>query len=307
MKIACIGNITYDYTVTTENFIKEGLKASFINPTYTVGGPASNAAYVISKFKNKVDFYGQIGQDNFGNYIYNELYNEKVSLSHLSVYEKTSTPFSFIIVNPKNATRTICSVRNEDDLVNPSIYYFNYETNYDYILTDGKYYEESKKLIENNKKAISIIDAGRVNNSVIKLCKIVNYIICSEEFASELTGIKMETEEEYLKCYEALKKTFTNALGITITIGSRGYIAENGHNEPYNSGLPAIDTNGAGDIFHGAFTHAIANGRDYYESLEFANITASLSTTKSGGRKSCPELSEVETIEKQKKLKKNKE
>ena len=35
---------------------------------------------------------------------------------------------------------------------------------------------------------------------------------------------------------------------------------------------------------------------NYYDSLKFANITASLSTTKHGGRKSCPELQEVEDI-----------
>ena len=93
-----------------------------------------------------------------------------------------------------------------------------------------------------------------------------------------------------------------------ITIGERGYIYERDNevliNPAYQSGLPAIDTNCAGDIFHGAFTYAFANGYDYYDALEFANITASLSTTRKGGRSSCPEKEEVEAIlaKKQKQL-----
>ena len=37
----------------------------------------------------------------------------------------------------------------------------------------------------------------------------------------------------------------------------------------------------------------MANGYDYYEALDFAGTTASLSITKPGGRDSIPELEEV--------------
>ena len=98
--------------------------------------------------------------------------------------------------------------------------------------------------------------------------------------------------------FNKLKERFPDALGITITVGEKGYICEKDGIvlaiPAFDSGLPAIDTNCAGDIFHGAFTHALANGYDYYESLKFANITASLSTTKSGGKDSCPSLDEIQ-------------
>ena len=94
-----------------------------------------------------------------------------------------------------------------------------------------------------------------------------------------------------------MREIFKDAKGITITVGDRGYICEKDGqvitNPAYDSGMKVVDTNAAGDIFHGAFTYALANGYDYYEGLEFANVTASLSTTKSGGRKSIPEYEEV--------------
>ena len=42
--------------------------------------------------------------------------------------------------------------------------------------------------------------------------------------------------------------------------------------------MDAIDTTGAGDIFHGAFTYGIAKKIPLEETLKFANIVAGLSS-----------------------------
>lgn len=207
------------------------------------------------------------------------------------------TPYSFIIINTKDNTRTICSIRTRSDYTNSKIENITYDTDYDYILTDGKYVNDSIELIKKNPQAISIIDAGRVNDGILKLCQSINYIICSEDFANEVTKIEMGNIENDYLAYKKMKEIFKNAKGITITVGERGYICENNNhiiNYPaFTTDKKVIDTNAAGDIFHGAFTYALASNYDYQESLNFANITASLSTTKIGGRKSIPELEEV--------------
>lgn len=301
MKIACIGNVTYDFTVLGKGFIKEDGKASYTIANMNTGGPACNAACILSKFGNNVDFYGQIGNDGFGKEVYERLNNEGLKLDYINISDNVMTPFSFVIINTEKATRTINSVRSPQDLKNPTIEKINYQTNYDYILTDAKYPVESINLIKANPNAISIVDAGRVNSSVIQVCKEVNYIICSEEFANGVTGLTLKHEYENDKIvFNKLKRRFPNALGITITVGKHGYICEKDNqmlvNPPYDSGVPSIDTNCAGDIFHGAFTHALANGYDYYEALEFANVTASISTTRVGGKDSCPTLDEVKNV-----------
>jgi sugar/nucleoside kinase (ribokinase family) len=57
-----------------------------------------------------------------------------------------------------------------------------------------------------------------------------------------------------------------------------------------------IDSTGAGDIFHGAFTYCIAKGYDIEKTLKISNITAGLSVTKIGGRNSVFPLEEVMKI-----------
>ena len=298
MKFACIGNIVLDCTVSCDKFIIEGIRNSFFDPVYNTGGPAFNAASVLTKFGNSVDFYGQIGNDANGKYICDEMLAENIDLTHLSVSKNIITPTSFVVVNTSNNKRTICSMRSKDDYEFAHMERFEYETNYDYILTDGKYIKESLKLLLENPKAISIIDAGRYNRNTAILCGFVSYVICSEDFANEATKMTINDDMENNKeIFNILKRRYKRAKGIAITVGERGYICEKDGEivtiPPYKTELSAIDTNCAGDIFHGAFTHAIANGHDFHESLDFANITASISTTRTGGRTSCPSLTEV--------------
>jgi sugar/nucleoside kinase (ribokinase family) len=56
----------------------------------------------------------------------------------------------------------------------------------------------------------------------------------------------------------------------------------------------AIDSLGAGDAFHGAFTLALAEGRDLVDAMRFASATAALKCTKFGGASGAPQRAEVE-------------
>lgn len=305
MNIAIIGNIVYDMTVFGEK-IKVNLKNNYNNATYNTGGPASTAASVVAKYGSNVDFYGQVGRDVYGNYTYETMKSERINMDHVNRSNNIMTPFGFIAVDEATGERSIFSVRDPKDTKIENI---EYKKGYDIILTDGKYAKDTLKLMKENPSAISIIDAGRINEKVISVCEEVKYIICSEEFANGVTGLKINDDyENNKKAFNKLKERFPNAWGITITIGAKGYICEENNGvvikPAYESGMKTIDTNGAGDIFHGAFTYALANNYEYLDALEFANITASLSTTKKGGRKSVPELEDVKKVMKQKQKKK---
>lgn len=299
--IACIGNTTHDKTVSTKFFIKEGKRNDFRGALKSVGGPTSNAASVLAKFGNQVEFYGQVGNDNDGYFVCQEMTREKIDISHLHISNNVMTPDSFVVINTTDNSRTIFSTRSDSDFDHPTIEKIEYGTNYDYILTDGKYTDETIELIRRNPQAITIMDAGRINDGNMRLAQHIDYIICSEDFANGLTHETIDYEiESTSKIFWKLKSMFPKVKELAITIGEHGYICERDGEviimPAYQHGKTTVDTNGAGDIFHGAFTHALANGYGYYESLEFANITASLSTTKPGGRTSCPSLEEVEHI-----------
>lgn len=60
--------------------------------------------------------------------------------------------------------------------------------------------------------------------------------------------------------------------------------------------VQAVDTLAAGDVFHGAFALALAEGRDPPDALRFAAATASLKCTRFGGVAGAPMRDEVEAL-----------
>ena len=58
--------------------------------------------------------------------------------------------------------------------------------------------------------------------------------------------------------------------------------------------VKAIDSLGAGDAFHGAFTLALAEGRALTDAMRFASAAAALKCTHFGGGAGAPQRAEVE-------------
>jgi sugar/nucleoside kinase (ribokinase family) len=58
----------------------------------------------------------------------------------------------------------------------------------------------------------------------------------------------------------------------------------------------AVDTLAAGDVFHGAFALAIAEGRTTVAALRFAAAAAALKCTRIGGALATPRRADVEAL-----------
>ena len=83
-----------------------------------------------------------------------------------------------------------------------------------------------------------------------------------------------------------------------ITLGEQGFLyeAEEGMRHILRAARRgARDTNGAGDVFHGAYAYAVAQGWDTAQSGLFASVTAALSCT-GLGREAIPTAGEVERL-----------
>ena len=175
---------------------------------------------------------------------------------------------------------------------------FDLDEEPDIILIDGHEYEASKKLLEKYPKAISIIDAGRSKKEIIELSKIVNYVVCSKEFAEDVTGIKINYDDKVtlVNLYQNMESKFKGHIVITLEEKGCLYSLDGKIKIMPSIKVKTIDSTGAGDIFHGAFTYGIAKGFDFEKTLKYANIAGALSVTKVGGYKSIPSLEEMEAV-----------
>ncbi|MBQ7039272.1 MAG: hypothetical protein IJN39_01765, partial [Clostridia bacterium] len=57
--------------------------------------------------------------------------------------------------------------------------------------------------------------------------------------------------------------------------------------------VDAVDSNGSGDVFHGAFAFCIASGYNYYDACVFSSAVSALKCTKVGARNAVPTFDET--------------
>ena len=83
-----------------------------------------------------------------------------------------------------------------------------------------------------------------------------------------------------------------------VTQGADGVLIADG---PRTAHVPAfevnvVDTLGAGDVWHGAFALALAEGRNATAAVQFASAAAALKCQRSGGRDGVPNRAELESF-----------
>lgn len=289
MKALCIGHATYDFTMSMKDYPKENAKYRVENAVECGGGPASNAAFLLSLWGVDTYFAGVVGNDENGKKIKEEFKKVNVNTRFLEVDSNNDTTMSFVLINAKNGSRTIFTKKGSGMKLTKEI-----NIKPDLILVDGEELEASKKVLLNNKNAISIIDAGRVRESTIELAKIVDYVVCSKAFVEEYTGIKIDLNDKDVinKIFMELTKDFKNVI---ITLEEKGTLYQK---EDEVKLIPSIevdevDSTGAGDIFHGAFAYSLLKKYDIEKSIMISNIAGAISVTRLGGRYSMPSLKEV--------------
>lgn len=290
MKAICIGQAAYDITLPVDHFPIENKKMRSQDKIECSGGSACNCAYLLAKWGIDTYFAGVVGDDYYGNKIKSELDEIGVNTKYLELNRAYQTTSSYIIANTTIGSRTIITNRPKELILEPK----SVTESFDIILLDGYEREFSNKIIEANPNAIKIIDAGSLKEATVELAKKVDYIVCSKDFAEDYTRRNVDYNDltSLVVIYNILKKDFKN--NIVITLEDKGcFVYDNGYKLVPTLKTKAKDTTGAGDIFHGAFTYAIANNFDMIKTLKYSNISGALSVTKMGGQISIPTLDEV--------------
>ena len=293
MKILCIGQSAYDVTLPVTDYPKENKKMKIGNSKIECGGGAcNNAAYLLGLWKSDVYLASSIGKDFYGERIKKELQTVNVNTDFFEELDDIETTTSYIIANTTKGTRTIITNKN------PLMRFTNLNKitiKPDVILVDGNDYELASKVITENPDSITIIDAGSIKVGTVDLCKKVKYLVCSNDFAREYSKIDFNYDdiETLIKVHQKLENDFQNT--VVITLESRGCFTK--INNQYviipSIKVDSVDSTGAGDIFHGAFTYFIANDYSFYDALRLANIAGALSVRKIGSKNSMPTKEEV--------------
>jgi sugar/nucleoside kinase (ribokinase family) len=143
------------------------------------------------------------------------------------------------------------------------------------------------------------MDAGSPSPGIERLLPLVDILIPAEAFVCKFTG-KGTAEEGAPLLYAQFKPEI-----LVVTQGARGGFLFDGKKViPYKPFLiekfeKVIDTNGAGDVFHGAFDAALLRGMAPADAVDFASAVAAIKSTHFGAREGIPSYEEtIKIVEK---------
>jgi len=291
--IVGIGASVFDILMTSEEFPKEDTKLQARESKVQCGGPCATALVAASKLGVSASYMGTVGDDMYGSFIVGELGRFGVDNTHIEVVPGRSF-HSFVLLNRSSSSRTC--IWNRGEAVPPT------EKNVDlnvlkqakYLHLDGHQLECAIYAAEKAREfGVTVsLDAGGTYPGIERLLPLVDVLIPSEEFALKMTGCGT-AEEAAAVLFEKYRPQV-----LAITQGSRGgFIWENGQAVRYPVfPVEAVDSNGAGDTFHGAFVAARVKGLSVMEAATFASATSALKCTRFGAQEGIPLWNEVEAF-----------
>lgn len=269
----------------------ELMKDHLVGSKRSSGGSACNSIIAASYFGAKTFYSCRVANDDNGQFFHHDTQAAGVTTRSNDLPEGT-TGKCLVMITP-DAERTmntylgISETLSEDDLDLDAITQSEYVYLEGYLVTSASGKLAAIKARETAeaagvKTALSLSDPGMVEFFGKGLQEMVgsqvDLMFCNQDEAMGWT--KTATVEDAAESLKKSAKTFA------ITMGKDGVMVFDGTSMNTIPGkqVKAIDTNGAGDMFAGAFLYAITHGHSFAEAAKLANQAAAQVVSQYGPR-----------------------
>lgn len=290
-KIVGIGACVMDTLITIPNYPKEDSKLRAISSKVAGGGPTATGLVAAQKLGEQAGYIGVLSDDNGGSFLLGDFKKYGVSTDYIDVKVGYRSFASTIWLAQDTATRTCVFDKGNLPPLRLSEKQKQLIMDSEILMVDGNEMdaaEEGCKLARENDTKV-LYDCGGLYEGVERLLKLTDVMIPSEEFALGHTGCD-NVSDAAKRLYELYHPEV-----VVITCGKEGGLIYDGETSvSYPAFLvEAVDTNGSGDVFHGAFAAAMVKGYSYMNCCLFASATSAIKCTGVGARESVPSEQEV--------------
>ena len=282
--IVGIGYAGVDHLCEVGEFPNPGDKVLMRRFLQQGGGQIGTAMVALSRWGLKVAAVVGVGDDELGGIALRGLQEEGVDVGRAVVRPGVPTQTAFIMAEEGSGERTIVYLRDprlnlgEGDLDLAIVE----EARCLYV--DG--HEEIAVFAARRARKVGVpvvLDCERIRPFTEELLGLCDVVLCDSRFPGEFTKLTdMRAQLMTLSMYDMA------VLGMTL--GERGSVLMSGdrlfHCPAFR--VDAVDSTGAGDVFHAGFTFAWLARCRLEECLDFANAAAALKCTALGGRTAIP-------------------
>lgn len=278
-EVVGIGESIVDLVGGLPNMPKEDSKVEFHSMHLQIGGPAALTLLTLSRLGIQTAYFGTITEDYFGKYITRTFKHGNVLVSGALKDPVGTTPLH-IVISTKGG-RTI----------------FKGKGNLSPLVLRQKHYE----MVKNAKVLFIDRHCGKAGLDLAKYAYAKNVPIVldpSSGFTGELKEILSYASivivpQEYVSTRFNKKSLYAGLQRIwevkkhmaVVTLGKRGCIGKGPTGKVVELGSVApclIDSNGAGDVFRGAFIYGLLQKWNFQRICKFANTQAGLKCARMG-------------------------
>lgn len=285
-----VGNNATDTIIRLPEFPTHDSKVQVFSSELRAGGQVASALVACRRWGLRARYVGKIGDDAAGKFQAQEMAREGVAARWIRAAGCASQS-AYILVDEQTGERTVLWKRDPKIALQPRDLRRKWISGAKVLLVDG---HDTAAAIRATRwaRGEGIPVVGDFDNrypEVEALLENVDFVITSREFPERLTG-----DGSLLKSLPEIFDRFKFYL-IASTIGRLGVLAWDGSRFILCPGfrVKAVDTTGAGDIFHGAFLFGLVRGMTIEEILEFSCAAAALNCMAVGARGGIATLSKI--------------
>lgn len=290
-KIVGIGANVYDMLIELPFYPEEDtkLKINFMRPSG--GGPCATGLVAASKLGADSAFIGNVTDDSVGEFLISDFKKYGVKTEYINAVGGCSPFTSYVILSKASASRTIIFDRGTLPAYNLDKKAEEAVKNAEILMIDGNETAAAISACKIAKQSGTKIlyDAGGLYDGVEDLIPFADILIPSEEFALGFTKCG-DAKSAAKKLYDMYDNE-----AVVITCGKNGGVYCTGGDVLQYPAFEvcAVDSNGSGDVFHGAYSFAALNKMPHGEACIFSSAVSALKCTKTGSREGVPFLEET--------------
>ncbi len=280
-----------DTLINVPFYPKEDTKLRADSSKPAGGGPVATGLVAASKLGEDAGFIGVLSDDAGGNFLMRDFEKYGVDTQNIIVENGYRSFTSVIWLSKESTSRTCVFDKGNLPALKLNVIQKDAIREASVLMIDGNEMdaaEEAAELARRNGTKV-LYDAGGLYEGVERLLKYADILIPSEEFAMGHTGCD-NAEDAARKLYELYHPEV-----VVVTQGKRGGMLFDGEKLITYPIYPAdvVDSNGSGDVFHGAFAAAVVKGYDYEKCCHFSSAVSALKCMGVGARESVPDFSTV--------------
>ncbi len=290
------GAVAVDDLLYVEDYPQPDTKMRVLAQRRDGGGLAGTALVAAARMGARTAYCGILGDDELSNFTIRELEREGVDCSNVLKREEARPFHSTIIVVPSKQQRTILYSATGVIGALP-------EQVTELLISDCRLLFVDHTVAEAGLRAAELAHASGIpviadfetfeadnHPELVDLMRLVDHVVVGIGFAQHVTGT--DNPEDMVRALSSTRRA-----SCVVTAGIRGcwYAEGNGAVRHFPAfQVETVDTNGCGDVFHGAYAASIVRGESIGDAIRVASAAAALKATVAGSRSGIPNRDTVD-------------